>query len=537
MRQANQKIRFKTQYLFLLFVASLGLSVSVHAFSVGTDIEGLSQGRVTVLNGQWELNTETKTGNPEYSCRIPEDAGDSLMLCMKTYIPEFQLLVDGTPVYSFSDVYVTQGRSQHMIRLPQNSQGKQISIQLKQGNAIDTIKENRLGDSYLGEEHEVAIKLLRDNWYALLFTVFSFLIGAGALIIGCWLIKGISKEMRHCLMCFGIFVLITGVWVLTDSELLLFVTGKVEAVSLISFISFMIMPVFLLLFLQYILGENRVFSILCWLFVIAASAYMASYLIPAFPGYLLLIPTHLLCVFSVIFVLRLGRKKLKIGKNEKVKWVMEGFGLLSVCVFLALVLFYINPTSPYSNMYCLGMSVFILCLMRAMLSGLYGQVEEKANMAAYKRLAYMDAMTGLENRAAFMEAQNRAEDIADLSCIMFDVNNLKQINDAYGHEGGDRVIITAAHTSRDAFGEIGTCFRIGGDEFVVLLTEKSEKQVRAALESLKESLAEKKRSGFVSVDIAAGYAVRHGAETVDQMVQRADALMYEEKRRMKTEGS
>ena len=99
------------------------------------------------------------------------------------------------------------------------------------------------------------------------------------------------------------------------------------------------------------------------------------------------------------------------------------------------------------------------------------------------------------------------------------------------------MIITAAHTIRDAFGEIGTCFRIGGDEFVVLLTEKSEKQVRAALESLKESLAEKKRSGFVSVDIAAGYAVRHGAETVDQMVQRADALMYEEKRRMKTEGS
>lgn len=298
------------------------------------------------------------------------------------------------------------------------------------------------------------------------------------------------------------------------------------------------MPVFLLLFLQYILGENRVFSILCWLFAIVASAYMVSYLIQVLPGYLLLIPTHLLCVVSVIFVLRLGGgKTLKIGKNEKVKWVMEGFGLLSICVFLALMLFYINPTSPYSNMYCLGMSVFILCLMRSLLSGLYGQVEEKANMAAYKRLAYKDAMTGLENRAAFMEAQERVEDIAELSCIMFDVNNLKKINDEYGHEEGDRVIITAASTIRDAFGKMGTCFRIGGDEFVVLLTETSERHVNTALESMKGDLAVQNRSGSVSVDIAAGYAVRREGETVDQMVQRADALMYEEKRRMKAERS
>lgn len=385
----------------------------------------------------------------------------------------------------------------------------------------------------MGEEHEVVIKLLRDNLYALIFTVFALLLGAGVLIAACWLRKGISGEMLRCLAGFGAFILTTGVWVLTDSELLLLVTNRVAVVSLISFVSFMVMPAFLLCFIKYILGGKRIFDVLRRLFILLAAAYLLNYLIQAVPGHLLLAPAHLLCVCSLAVVIGTGLKTLKKGKNREVRRVMEGFGLLSVFVIAALVVFVINPLSGYSSLYCLGIFVFILYLMGAVLGHLYGQIKEKADIAAYKSLAYMDAMTGMKNRAAYIEAQRRAEDIAGLSCIMLDINNLKRINDQHGHQAGDDAIITAARAIQETFGGDGTCFRIGGDEFVVLLRDRSPDEIAAGLDGMRENLSLWTRSGGSSVDIAAGYAARREGETVAGMLRRADAGMYRDKQRMK----
>lgn len=513
-------------------MAVLGILALARGLSMDA-IDGLSSGGVIMLNDQWEAAADEGAESVEYRFRIPESAGGPLVLCMKTYLPEFQVLLDGKPVYSFSDAYAMGGRSQHMVRLPLNSRGRTLAVRTGQDSHASAVGQSRMGNACLGAEHEIALKLLRDNLYALIFAVFSLLLGLGSAVAGFWLRKSISADMLRCTVSFGLFVLVTGLWVLTDSELLLFVTGRVAAVSLVSFFSFMIMPVFLLDFINYILGGNRAVDILRWLFVAVAAAYLINFLLQLLPGYLLLPPVHTLCVCSVMAVMAAGRKKVKGGNNKTVRWVVMGFGLLSICVFFALILFYIDPVSPYANLYCWGIFLFILCLARAMLIRLYGQMEEKASMAAYKRLAYMDAMTGMQNRAAFIEAQRRAETASGLACIMLDVNNLKQINDQWGHQKGDQAIITAARMIRDAFGEIGTCFRIGGDEFVVFLKDRPAEQVTAALDGMREQISVENQTGEFPISIAAGYVEQGDNEPVSQMVQRADTKMYEEKQRMK----
>lgn len=513
-------------------MAVLGILALARGLSMET-IDGLSSGRVIMLNGQWEAAADEGTGRVEYRFRIPESAGGSLMLCMKTYLPEFQVLLDGASIYSFSDAYAMKGRSQHIVRLPLNSQGRTLAIQTEQGGYVSAVGQSRIGNAYLGAEHEIALKLLRDNLYALIFMIFSLLLGLGSVVAGFWLKKSISAEMLHCVVSFGVFVLITGLWVLTDSELLLFVTNRVAAVSLVSFFSFMIMPVFLLDFINYILGGNRAVGVLRWLFVAVAAAYLINFLLQLLPGYLLLLPAHTLCVCSVMIVAAAGRKKVRGGKNKTVRWIVVGFGLLSICVFFALMLFYIDPVSPYSNLYCWGIFLFILCLARAMMIRLYGQMEEKASMAAYKRLAYMDAMTGMQNRAAFIEAQRRAETASGLACVMLDINNLKQINDRWGHQKGDQAITTAARMIRDAFEEIGICFRIGGDEFMVFLKDRPAEQIAAALDGMREKISVENQTGEFPISIAAGFVERRDNEPVSQMVRRADTKVYEEKQRMK----
>lgn len=524
MKPDNRGIQYAFRALLLL-LGILGLARGLSA----PPLEGLSAGRAAVLNGQWEVAADPQTGIMEYRCRIPPDTGGALLLYLKTYLPEFQVLLDGALLYAYpGDTDAAQGRSQHIVRLPADSREKLLAVRTDSAGG-----QGRFGNAFLGEEHEVVIKLLRDNLYALIFTVFALLLGAGVLIAACWLRKGISGEMLRCLAGFGAFILTTGVWVLTDSELLLLVTNRVAVVALISFVSFMVMPAFLLCFIKYILGGKRIFDVLRGLFILLAAAYLLNYLIQAVPGHLLLAPAHLLCVCSLAVVIGTGLKTLKKGKNREVRRVMEGFGLLSVFVIAALVVFVINPLSGYSSLYCLGIFVFILYLMGAVLGHLYGQIKEKADIAAYKSLAYMDAMTGMKNRAAYIEAQRRAEDIAGLSCIMLDINNLKRINDQHGHQAGDDAIITAARAIQETFGGDGTCFRIGGDEFVVLLRDRSPDEIAAGLDGMRENLSLWTRSGGSSVDIAAGYAARREGETVAGMLRRADAGMYREKQRMK----
>ena len=517
-----------------LILALLGILALRTGLAVESSVGRLSPDRTVVLDGQWEVAVQEETGTIEYRYLIHEDADDSLCLCLKTYLPEFQLLLDGETVYFFSNLFFVGERSQHMVKLPQNAQGKMLVIQTQNADTA-SVKQNQVGSAFLGQENEVQVKLLRDNLYALVFLVFSVLMGAVMLITALWARKSPSGNLFKSLLNFSIFVLIAGVWVLTDSELLLFVTDKVAVVSLVSFVSFMIMPVFLLRFVNSLLGEKRIIEIMCRLFFVIAALYLVNYLVRVVPGYVLLIPTHLLCIGSAILVIKNGLERLKRSNDIEIRRIMEGFGLLPIFIAAALILFYINPVSHYAYIYCTGIFFFILCLMSAAFSTMYGQMEENANTAAYRRLAYMDTMTGLGNRTAFIEEQEKDEPLAGVSYILFDINNLKQVNDQYGHQEGDLLITAVADCIRGVFGKSGKCYRIGGDEFVVILKDSSASGTAAELDELRVRIAKENEKRTIPLNIAAGYAVWQDAETADQLYQRADANMYEEKQKMKAE--
>lgn len=96
-----------------------------------------------------------------------------------------------------------------------------------------------------------------------------------------------------------------------------------------------------------------------------------------------------------------------------------------------------------------------------------------------KRLSRTDVLTGLYNRNAFTEHTdgyhgNKMPE--NLTVIYFDVNDLKGANDNLGHDAGDELIRAAANCIRETFGEVGNCYRTGGDEFIVI-TQAVEKEV------------------------------------------------------------
>lgn len=517
---------------WLLF-AVLGVLALVKAAGITPGIERLLPGNVTELNDHWQ--TTVQDGTAEYRCTVPDEAEGRLRLCMKTYLAEFTLLLDDEPVYEFTDPYGLKGRSQHMLHLPEGAQGKTLILRTPCADPAEATAE-RLGNLYLGGEDEVFIRLFEDNVHALAFMIFTALLGGGMLAAAYCLRKSIAREIAWGLVHFGVFCLVAGIWVLTDSELLLFVTNRAAVIALVSFVSFMMMPTFLLRFLASILGKSRAFSVLCRLFCLVTVGYLVNYTVEAVPSYYLLAPTHLLIVCALVLVLWTGFRRMRDGGRgrREMRQIMWGFGLLSIFVLLALAVFIYNPVSQYARLYCVGIFLFMLCLMQAAITRLYGQMEESANVTAYRKLAYMDMMTGMENRTAFMEEQERDASAVGRAYLMFDINNLKQINDRCGHLAGDEVIVNAARCIQEVFGAIGKCYRIGGDEFVVILPNGANGEAEDGLARMRARVRRMNDENEILLDIAAGCAIQEDEnETADQLFRRADARMYAEKQRMK----
>ena len=157
--------------------------------------------------------------------------------------------------------------------------------------------------------------------------------------------------------------------------------------------------------------------------------------------------------------------------------------------------------------------------------------------------AYLDTLTGLQNRTAYYDYNdvlNKKEDTgdADFSIVMIDINFLKRMNDTYGHEQGNLYLQHAADLIRKVFGEEHV-YRIGGDEFAVILEGKAqegaEERIRAFKEEAAGLQADDSLQPWEKVSAAAGIAkYEKGRDaSTEEVLRRADEAMYRDKIAMK----
>ena len=141
-------------------------------------------------------------------------------------------------------------------------------------------------------------------------------------------------------------------------------------------------------------------------------------------------------------------------------------------------------------------------------------------------MAGIDPLTGLVNRQNYYQDMEHKSDRIT-SCISIDMNELKYINDKYGHDAGDKAIYTIAKTIQANAGNRSTVYRIGGDEFVVFYFGVKEEDVKANIERILQALI---ATGY---SCAIGYSMKEGKEKIEEVMKRADKKMYENKAIMK----
>lgn len=162
-------------------------------------------------------------------------------------------------------------------------------------------------------------------------------------------------------------------------------------------------------------------------------------------------------------------------------------------------------------------------------------------------LAYLDAMTGAKNKRAFIDARDELNskiqksrlngEKFDFGLIVFDVNDLKQMNDNFGHKAGDLLIKCSCNLIMKNFA-LSSVFRIGGDEFVVILRNQDFENRVELLTKLRMEMdvpVDEKNEAFEKISLASGLAVYDPQKDKDfqSVFERADGEMYKAKVAMK----
>lgn len=171
------------------------------------------------------------------------------------------------------------------------------------------------------------------------------------------------------------------------------------------------------------------------------------------------------------------------------------------------------------------------------------QQEQQRKLTDALIMAQKDSLTGVSNRTAYDIAESQMnEDLGNgkneqFAIVMFDVNGLKRTNDIYGHEKGNLLLINSAKLICDTYKHSKVC-RIGGDEFICILKGEDYENRDKLFLKIRKRIKDNEAKGdpiYENVSLASGMAAFDAAKdkNVNDVFERADRLMYDNKSKMK----
>ena len=257
-------------------------------------------------------------------------------------------------------------------------------------------------------------------------------------------------------------------------------------------------------------------------------------------SYSLLLPIyHIIVLISGIILFSCSIKSFK-NKKKPEKVLIYGMLIMCLIVIFDLLRFNVDKyifSNAISNMSFISfaMLIFVISIIYSyaidLLERYYTQKERKL----LENFAYVDFLTSLNNRRKCEEIMKSLEQQKEtVTIINCDINNLKYVNDTFGHNTGDIMIKEFATYLKEIFSDIGEVGRMGGDEFIVIVTDCPEKVIVERINELKNRMMKYNNMEHVKFLLSAsiGYAIRKNceSESIWSVYEIADRKMYEEKR-------
>lgn len=389
----------------------------------------------------------------------------------------------------------------------------------------------------LGNESAMFMEIVRNNIFLLILCAVLMIAGVLYLTIRLLLQFKYPQAKWTGITYLSIFFMLTVVWLFTDSDLTQFISDGRTFFYLASFYSFMILPIPFLLFKHELCSENHPsLLVLAALFSLNVIVCTLLYIFNIFDLIQTICTTHILMLNALLFGGWVCFREIK-QKNTSMHEIAIGTVFLIIGGFISIFQYYFYSTDFTFAFKC-GLLVFVLYISVAAIKKYLLILNESISAEAYKKLAYTDSLSGLGNRHAFSETVELLDEWKakhlSIALLVFDIDNLKPVNDKFGHAKGDEMIKAVSHCLSVAFSDVGKCFRIGGDEFAAVITDVDEREIRNCLNRLQKiiSIHSEESTGSIGLSIGFEYCGADDISTLSiyEIYCRADEKMYKDKR-------
>lgn len=465
-----------------------------------------------------------------------------MRFCCESTDTHFTVKFDGEVTYSYyTDQAAILGRSYgkfvHMIPIPPDSKTVTLELHPIYDGEAALIKQASVEDAgvFMADIYHDGLPKFA---VCVLLTLF------GALMIITGFTDKVTGESMINPFSLGAFAVFVGIWSANDTMILQVYTQHPEIVSFTRYLCLMFV-VYLPVSFMASSTNHRDTILLPILLSLTLLNFLITMLLSALrisDMHLMLPFSHVNIVIALFMTIYLMVKAIRAKTIDKtfrqtvvVAMTFASLGVASDLLHYILTSGTLNDTSLFTRV---GVFIFVALLGVYMIRKRTQLALKKERAQVIEKLAYTDSLTGLANRTAFHEKEDEIRQ-KNLGCIVIqlDINFLKKVNDVYGHSEGDRHIVGAAHIIRDSFADIGTAYRTGGDEFIVIVQNSSSNVVEKSLKKIEEGAKKYNAENDppVPLQIAYGYAQCNRQNDVLEAAERlADQRMYEKKREMKT---
>ena len=458
-----------------------------------------------------------------------------------------RVLIDGQLIYEpmvyESPLYnESPGNLWNIIPISSKYSGKCLELQI--GMIYDT-NTLTLDSLYFGDSTDFVLNHLSKNQWALTVSLILIIIGIFFMIYDLLPTYGKIKK-NHSMFWIGMFSFLVGIWSMLETNLLQFWVDDVRIIQLINNMVTIVLGMPLLFYLncEYDIFKYRIMRVLTYINV----GYIVVCFGLHFSGILSVHHTlnggHILMILSDVVLFIWALYTLITYKKEKkpiLTCSLQLTGLFLMWVFGIAEYTIVSHEDRIDRAGLLRIGMLLLCLFLAISS----QIETSKVIARglkyniVKELAYSDGLTGVKNRTAYLEQLDEYSNHDSVGIVFLDINNLKTVNDNLGHEFGDELIVISANIITNSFGQFGNVYRIGGDEFCVLMNDSNPKsKYELGLKTFEQLINEvnKAKQYPFAVQIAHGFSTCESTtrKKLDEAIAKADSKMYKNKKEQKS---
>ena len=479
--------------------------------------------------------------------QIPE-MQETTTLSYRSHNVYTKVFLENELIYEADNTYsdMLPGSRWNLITLQPEQAGQMLWLQITAANSGGSLTVDHV---YWGDRAAIVLSIIQHKMWAVLISMAICICGLFMIILDIALNYG-KKRKDHGIRCLGAFALCIGVWSLTETNVLQLLVGDTQIVQSIDNLCLILSMMPMTLYADWTYGIMK-YRFVRW-FCILQILYLLACIVLPVAG--LVHWYDLLPVARVFFgicaagflVLSIWMNRFLFMRRERRSYAaylqLAGSVALSAAAVLELLRYGTTGDMDKARVLRIGLLFFIICFAFSSLFQAYKLIAQGMEYDSVHKLAYSDALTQLGNRVAYLEKLEECvkEHTPKLGIVYLDINNLKKVNDVHGHEEGDILIRTAANVIRRSFASYGGVYRIGGDEFCVLLDQEPEKEYAQAMVKFQNQIKEVNESGkyIFQLQIAQGFACceADSMETVEDAIKIADEKMYRNKMQLKKRG-